>query len=81
MKFLCPRHRRMFNSLSLNEKNDLWLLWMEYAITFSENRDSDKLIAASGSAFDLGLPGTNTAPGLHAGGANPGSDTGMPGVT
>lgn len=53
MKFLCPRHRRMFNSLSLNEKNDLWLLWMEYAITFSENRDSDKLIAASGSAFDL----------------------------
>ncbi|WP_396622226.1 hypothetical protein [Marinobacter sp. W-8] len=53
MKFLCPRHRRMFASLSLNEKNDLWMLWMEYAFTFSENRDSDKLVAATGSAFDL----------------------------
>src|SRR5690554_2058859 len=53
MKFLCPRHRRMFASLSLNEKNDLWLLWMEYAFTFSENHDSDKLVAATGSAFEL----------------------------
>src|SRR5690606_33208758 len=40
-------------SSDLTEKNDLWLLWMEYAFTFSENQDSDKLVAATGSAFDL----------------------------
>lgn len=53
MKFLCPRHRALFSSLSLGEKNDLWLLWMEHAITFSEAPDPDKLIAVTGSAFDL----------------------------
>ncbi|MBN7769938.1 hypothetical protein KUV44_14345 [Marinobacter daepoensis] len=55
MKFLCPRHRDLFSSLSLGEKNDLWLLWMEHAITFSEapDPDPDKMIAVTGSAFDL----------------------------
>ncbi|MGC8119639.1 hypothetical protein [Marinobacter sp. VGCF2001] len=53
MKFLCPRHRTMFARLSLSEKNDLWLLWMEHAMTFNERQDSNKLIAITGSAFDL----------------------------
>ena len=53
MKFLCPRHRRMFASLSTNEQNDLWLFWMEYAFTFCEKQEPEKMIAATGSAFDL----------------------------
>ena len=53
MKFLCPRHRQMFASLSLKEQNDLWMFWMEYALTVCEARDAEKLIAATGSAFDL----------------------------
>ncbi|KPQ28949.1 MAG: hypothetical protein HLUCCX14_08660 [Marinobacter excellens HL-55] len=53
MKFLCPRHRRMFASLSLNEQNDLWMFWMEYAFTFSETEQTEKMIVATGSAFDL----------------------------
>ncbi|MFO8141773.1 MAG: hypothetical protein R6T87_07795 [Marinobacter sp.] len=53
MKFLCPRHRRMFTSLSLTEQNDLWLFWMEYAFTFCETAETEKVIAATGSAFDL----------------------------
>jgi hypothetical protein len=36
MKFLCPRHRQMFARLSINEQNDLWLFWMEYAFTYCE---------------------------------------------
>src|SRR5690554_3048540 len=42
MKFLCPRHRRMFARLSLNEQNDLWLFWMEYAFTFCETEQTEK---------------------------------------
>lgn len=53
MTFLCPRHRRMFAKLSLNEQNDCWLFWMEHAFTFCESQDTRKLIAATGSAFDL----------------------------
>jgi len=53
MKFLCPRHRSMFASLSLKEQNDLWMFWMESALTFYENRDSDKIIMVTGNAFDL----------------------------
>jgi len=53
MKFLCSRHRQMFSNLSLTEQNDLWLFWMEYAFTFCENQDTEKMIAATGSAFDL----------------------------
>ena len=53
MKFLCPRHRQIFSRLSLNEQNELWLFWMEYAFTFCENQDAEKMIAATGSAFDL----------------------------
>lgn len=53
MKFLCPRHRQMFVSLSLNEQNDLWMFWMEYAFTFSETEQTEKMIVATGSAFDL----------------------------
>ncbi|HLV78089.1 MAG TPA: hypothetical protein VKY53_09225 [Marinobacter sp.] len=53
MNFLCPRHRQMFSNLPLTEQNDLWLLWMEYALTFCEAQDTEKMIAATGSAFDL----------------------------
>lgn len=53
MKFLCPRHRQMFASLTLSEQNDLWILWMEYAFTFCETKETEKVIAATGSAFDL----------------------------
>lgn len=53
MKFLCPRHRRMFANLSLKEQNDLWMFWMENAFTFCENRDTEKVIMVTGSAFDL----------------------------
>lgn len=53
MKFLCPRHRQMFARLSINEQNDLWLFWMEYAFTFCETEQTEKMIAATGSAFDL----------------------------
>jgi len=53
MKFLCPRHRRMFANLSLSEQNDLWMFWMEYAFTYCEAQDTEKMIAATGSAFDL----------------------------
>lgn len=53
MKFLCPRHRQMFARLSINEQNDLWLFWMEYAFTFCETEETEKMIAATGSAFDL----------------------------
>jgi len=53
MKFLCPRHRSMFASLSLKEQNDLWMFWMESALTYYENQDSDKIIMVTGNAFDL----------------------------
>lgn len=53
MTFLCPRHRRMFAHLSLTEQNDLWIFWIEHAFTFCENEDPEKVIAATGSAFDL----------------------------
>ena len=53
MKFLCPRHRQIFSRLSLNEQNELWLFWMENAFTFCETDNAEKMIAATGSAFDL----------------------------
>lgn len=53
MKFLCSRHRRMVANLSLTEQNDLWMFWMEYAATFSETHETEKMIAATGNAFNL----------------------------
>ncbi|HDZ37419.1 MAG TPA: hypothetical protein ENH62_03870 [Marinobacter sp.] len=53
MKFLCPRHRLMFANLSLIEQNDLWVYWMENALTLYESRDSEKVIIVTGNAFDI----------------------------
>lgn len=53
MKQLCQRHRHMFTSLSLSEQNNLWMFWMESACTFSETNNTDKMIAATGRAFNL----------------------------
>ncbi|MGO1750663.1 MAG: hypothetical protein ACTHZR_10340 [Marinobacter sp.] len=53
MKFLCPHHRSMFANLSLIEQNDLWVYWMENALTLYESRDSEKVIIVAGNAFDL----------------------------
>ncbi|WP_372964980.1 hypothetical protein [Marinobacter sp.] len=53
MKFLCLRHHQMFAKLSLNEQNNLWMLWMENAVTFCEKNNTEQMLAATGSAFDL----------------------------
>ncbi|WP_172898571.1 hypothetical protein [Marinobacter sp. LV10R510-11A] len=43
----------MFANLSLKEQNDLWMFWMENALTFYDNRDSEKIIMVTHNAFDL----------------------------
>lgn len=53
MKFLCPRHRSMFENLSLKEQNDLWMFWMEHALTFYENGDFENVIMVAGNAVEL----------------------------
>lgn len=53
MKFLCPNHRLQFAQLSLEERKDLWLFWMENAHACSEQGQWQDVISLSGSAFDL----------------------------
>jgi hypothetical protein len=60
MEFLCPNHRRQFESLTIEEQKDLWLLWMGSAHASSEREQWQEAISLSGSAFDLAcLDGAN----------------------
>ncbi|WP_138439683.1 hypothetical protein [Marinobacter alexandrii] len=53
MEFLCPTHRQQFANLSLEERKDLWLFWMENAHACIERGDWRDVISLSGSAMDL----------------------------
>ncbi len=53
MNFLCPNHRLQFAQLSLEERKDLWLFWMENAHACSKQGQWREVVSLSGSAFDL----------------------------
>jgi hypothetical protein len=53
MDFLCANHRQQFADLSLEERKDLWLLWMERARTCIETNRWRDVVSLSGSAMDL----------------------------
>lgn len=53
MEFLCPNHRQQFADLSLEERKDLWVFWMENAYDFSQRGQWRDVISLAGSAFDL----------------------------
>jgi hypothetical protein len=66
MDFLCPAHRRQFAELPLEERQDLWLFWMENARAMMENGEWRDVVSLVGSAFDLAcLNPRGEQPGMH----------------
>lgn len=53
MDFLCPAHRYQFARLPLEERQDLWLFWMENARSMMESGEWRDVVSLVGSAFDL----------------------------
>lgn len=53
MDFLCPAHRNQFSELPQEERQDLWLFWMESARSMIENGEWRDVVSLVGSAFDL----------------------------
>lgn len=53
MEFLCTNHRQQFADMSVEERKDLWLFWMENAHACIERGDWRDVISLSGSAMDL----------------------------
>ena len=53
MEFMCAYHRRQFEALTLRQQQDLWLFWMESALSHYERLDWRSGASLAGCAFDL----------------------------
>jgi len=63
VKFLCDYHEERFAALSVANRQDVWLLWIDEALNQYQQRRLRDAVKHAGCAFDLACLGESKEPG------------------